>query len=281
VTGGNGTNAMVYGIGSAIPSPTVSAINANASDVSQSQGGLQIYGGTVVALSATASNALTYQWSYAVNGGASMVFQGGAGAIPGVNFSYGTNTIGNTYVWTLSVSNSQGSAQSQFALNVLAPPVASSSLTFAAQSGLVTAPFIIGTNGTTIYFYQLSETDGINSNGVAIYNFTITNAGNYEVQALVNAPNTGANSLYINIDSVPQDPTMVWDVALTSGFEERLVSWRGNGSTTANQFVPWIFNLATGSHQLIFYGREANTQLSDFAILPAPPTPPPPIIIGP
>jgi hypothetical protein len=259
--------------------PTVSAISANASDIDQSQTGLQIYGGTVVSFSATATNVLTYQWSYTVNGGSTVAFQNGSGAVPAVNFTFGTNTIGNTYVWTLSVSNTQGSAQSQLTLNVVSTPMASSGLTFAAQSGSITNPFVFGTNGTTVYFYQPIQTIGINGNGVAVYNFIITNAGNYEVQALVNAPNTGANSLYVNIDAVPQDPNMSWDILTTSGFEERLISWRGGGTDTANQFVPWIFPLAIGAHQILFYGREANTQLAGFSILPAPPTPPPPLII--
>jgi hypothetical protein len=153
------------------------------------------------------------------------------------------------------------------------------SLTFAAQSGLITAPFVLGTNGTTIYVYQPILTVGINSNGIAIYSFTITNAGNYEVQALVNAPNDAANSLYVNVDGVPQDPGMTWDVLITSGFEERLISWRGNGTDTSNQYVPWLLSLTKGLHQLEFYGREANTELAGFSILPAPPTPAPPLII--
>jgi len=265
--------------GSSNSLPTVSAISVNASDINQSQAGLQIYGGTVVSFSATAANALTYQWSYTVNGGSAVVFQSGSGAVPAVNFNFGTNTIGNTYVWTISVSNTQGSAQSQLTLNVVSPPVPSSSLTFAAQSGSISSPFVLGTNGTTIYVYQPIQTVGINGNGIATYNFTITNAGNYEVQALVNAPNDAANSMYVNVDGVPQDPGMTWDVLTTSGFEERLVSWRGNGTDTANQFVPWIFPLTNGVHQILFYGREANIELAGFSILPAPPTPAPPVII--
>jgi hypothetical protein len=274
--------AYQYSSGSTNVLPTVTAITANASDINQTQAGLQIYGGTVVSLSATANNASTYQWSYNVNGGPPVLFQAGSGAVPAANFSYGTNTIGNTYVWTLSVSNGQGSAQSQLTLNVVQPPVATSSLTFTAQSGSIAPPFVLGTNGTTIYVYQSAQTVGINGNGIATYSFIITNAGNYEVQALVNASTDGANSLYVNIDTIPQDPAMIWDVALTSGFENRLVSWRGTtGTDTANEYVPWIFYLTTGPHQIIFYGREPNTLLGGFSILQAPPTPPPPTVVGP
>jgi hypothetical protein len=162
----------------------------------------------------------------------------------------------------------------------VALPAALSGLTFAAEDGSITSPFVLGTNGAITFVYQPVQTVGINSNGVAVYNFTITNAGNYEIQALVNAPNAGANSMYVNVDGVPQDPGMIWDVLTTSGFEQRLISWRGNGTDTANQLVPWIFPLSNGVHQILFYGREPNTQLAGFSILQAPPTPAPPTVIG-
>jgi hypothetical protein len=109
--------------------------------------------------------------------------------------------------------------------------------------------------------------------GSATFSFNITNAGYYVIQAAVNAPDDSANSFYVNIDAEPQDPIMIWDIVMTGGFEQRLVSWRGNGSDTANQFVPKVFNLAQGAHQVIFRGREANVQLQGLSILqlPAPP----------
>ena len=50
-------------------------------------------------------------------------------------------------------------------------------------------------------------------------------------------------------------------------------SWRGTGTDTNNQYIPKIFSLATGSHQVIFAGREANTQLQGFSILQLPTAP--------
>ena len=66
---------------------------------------------------------------------------------------------------------------------------------------------------------------------------------------------------------------MIWDIPLTSGFEQRVASWRGNGTDVSNQFVPKVFNLSAGQHQLIIRGREANVLLTSFAIqsLPTPP----------
>lgn len=68
--------------------------------------------------------------------------------------------------------------------------------------------------------------------------------------------------------------TMIWDILpYTSGFQQRLVTWRGTGTGTNNQFIPKIFTLAAGPHQLIICGREANAQLETITILGVPQAP--------
>jgi hypothetical protein len=49
-----------------------------------------------------------------------------------------------------------------------------------------------------------------------------------------------------------------------------VVSWRGIGTDTNNQYQPKVFILTQGSHQLIVRGREAYCELQDLAILPYP-----------
>jgi hypothetical protein len=70
---------------------------------------------------------------------------------------------------------------------------------------------------------------------------------------------------------------MVWDVPVTTGFANQLVSWRGNGVVSSNslsgfnaQFAPKVFSLSAGAHQLIIVGREANVQLGQITVLPRP-----------
>ena len=110
-------------------------------------------------------------------------------------------------------------------------------------------PFTVTGN----YISQSVTSTTISATGEALYNFVITNAGNYVIQALVNAPNDSANSFYVNIDAQPVDPTMAWDIfPFTSGFQNDIVSWRGTGSDTNNQFNPKIFALTAGAHQIIF-----------------------------
>ena len=138
---------------------------------------------------------------------------------------------------------------------------------FSAIAGFVTSPF--GTN--TGYILQNVTTTGnptASGAGRAVYGFEITQAGNYVIAAWVNAVDTGADSVYINVDSEPTDPTMIWDVPLTSGFERRIASWRGNGSPGVAEFVPKVFNLSAGLHKLIVRGREPNARLDRFEITP-------------
>jgi hypothetical protein len=134
-----------------------------------------------------------------------------------------------------------------------------------APSGIVNAPFLISITN----IYQAVETD-LPGSGRAEYPFNLATAGNYVIQTTVNATNTGANSFFVNIDAEPQDPYMIWDIPVTAGFQQRVVSWRGNGTPEKDDFVPMVFALAQGAHQLIIRGREASTLLQDIIIMPYP-----------
>jgi hypothetical protein len=270
-TGGTGTTVSVSGTAT-VPPPVVAAISQSAADIDPNSPGLQVYAGSVVQYSGSASDPsglpLTWQWIYTVNGGPEVVLQSGAGTAAGVSFTYPANAIGDTYVWKLRVSNDSATAESDLTVGVEAPPPSSGTLTLQAPAGSLSPPFVV-TNG---YIYQPVSTD-VTNGGQAVYNFTITNAGSYLIQTLVNAPTVSANSFYVNIDAEPQDPTMIWDVPITTGFEQRVVSWRGNGTDTNNQFLPKVFSLSVGTHQLVIVGRAFNTQLEQFSLkaLPEPP----------
>jgi len=141
-----------------------------------------------------------------------------------------------------------------------------------AEDGTITEPFKVKDG----YIYQDKETTDPTKGGKATYQFTITNAGDYIVKATVKAPNGGADSFFVNIDAEPTSPTMIWDIAHTSSFAEKTVSWRGKGSANANgaQFNPKVFTLTAGEHTLIIRGREKNTQLDKISLIYQPvPTP--------
>ena len=180
------------------------------------------------------------------------------------------NVSAGTYSLTAMVVYDSGSTVASAAANATVaagrPP---SGLTFAADSGAISDPFV-ATNGT---IFQVVETDAMNG-GLAIYSFDLANGGDYLVSALVNAPSDTNNSLYVNTDDEPTDPLMIWDIPVSTGFVSRTVSWRGNGTEdpATAQYSPKVFTLTAGTHQLIIRGREANTTLSTISIQATPPT---------
>ncbi len=144
------------------------------------------------------------------------------------------------------------------------PAPAPSPLTFAADSGSYTTPFV-DNNGMLSQPVETSVTNG----GRAVYNFSITNSAKYLVSAEVIAPNDGANSFYVNIDAEPTDPLMIWDIPVCATLTNEFVSWRGNGTSdpTTAQYNPAVFYLTAGPHRLIVRGREANTTLGTISIV--------------
>ena len=136
---------------------------------------------------------------------------------------------------------------------------------FAAVNGIITSPFT--SSGGFVSQNVMTTGNPVTSGaGRAVYGFTITNAGNYLVSAMVDAPDTGADSLYVNVDAEPTDPTMIWDIPVTVGVERRTVAWRGAGSPTAPDFSPKVFALSAGVHRLIIRGREPGVRLQTIEI---------------
>jgi hypothetical protein len=141
---------------------------------------------------------------------------------------------------------------------------------FLASAATVTAPLVF----TNDYFHLESDMADVAAGGKAVFHFSITNAGDYQIESVVNAPDDNANSFFVNMDALPTDPDMIWDIEVTSGFEKRLVNWRGDGDASNGQFVPKTFKLGAGDHTLILVGREPDVRLKSVTIFPAPPEKP-------
>jgi hypothetical protein len=129
------------------------------------------------------------------------------------------------------------------------------SLSWAATDGIIGKPFA-AVDGNV---YQTVQTDEPAAGGKAQYRFYVANPGKYVISALVDAPNEGSNSLFINIDGEP-DLEMVWDIEVTKGFEERTAAWRSDGPQT-------VFELSQGEHELIIRGRESNTRIQRISLV--------------
>lgn len=140
-------------------------------------------------------------------------------------------------------------------------PEAADLVTIPASAGVLTAPLALKEGSIS----QPEQTE-LAGGGKAIFNFTVAKAGTYEIKGLVNAAGEDTNSFFINVDTPPEDPLMIWDIDVTTGFEERVVSWRGNGDANSDQFTPKHFTLTAGAHKLIVVGREATTLLKSISI---------------
>ena len=147
-----------------------------------------------------------------------------------------------------------------------AADVQSAGQLFPASAAVLTAPLVL-TNG---YVFLPGDQAELAEGGKAVFNFTITNAGNYVIETLVNADDESTNSFFVNVDAQPVDPDMIWDIQLTTGFEKRLVNWRGNGDSSTDEFTPKIFKFEPGAHTLVIIGREPGVLLKSVAIRAAP-----------
>jgi len=131
-------------------------------------------------------------------------------------------------------------------------------LQFKVEQCVVSQPFTLN-NGVV---RQVVETDNPGRGGRLVCTFNVEAAGDYIIKGVVRAPNNSSNSFFVNIDAEPAGPTMIWDITeLAPELAERTVSWRGNGSSSANQFSPKLFSLDVGTHQLIIRGREPHVEL--------------------
>jgi len=150
-------------------------------------------------------------------------------------------------------------------------------LSFPSYEGTITSPMVTNSGG---YIYETVDVSnegqqGVTNGGTATYFFNITNPGQYFVSANVLAESESSKSFWVNMDTMPVNPTMIWDVyPYSTNFQTVLVSWRGNSTTVTNdQYNPEIFNLSAGVHQLIVVGREDDVQLGQISILAVPPAP--------
>jgi hypothetical protein len=142
------------------------------------------------------------------------------------------------------------------------PPL--TGLSWPATNGVIALPF----TDTSNVVVQSGENDDPALGGSAAYKF-VCDAGLYQVKVNVSAPNTGANSAFVNFNTQPTTPDMIWDVVtVTSGFEDRYVSWRGpSGSPTLPDVPLKTWPLAAGTNTLIIRGREP-MQLAHITVEP-------------
>jgi len=182
------------------------------------------------------------------------------GRVSGAPFelSYTPQTVGRI-VLTARATDDFGATATSAPVTV---EVVLGGLWWEAENCQLSGPFAIANGAISQPVQTVDPLKG----GRAVYKFNLAAAGNYVVKALVSAPNTAANSLFVNIDGEPASPGMAWDIPVTTGSQERLASWRGTGTVDANQYAPKVFALAAGPHTLIVVGREANVLIDKIGV---------------
>jgi len=135
---------------------------------------------------------------------------------------------------------------------------------FEAEKGYLWGSFATE-NG---YLRQLFNVEKPWDGFLATYRFNVQQSGTYHIRARVSAPTIASNSFFVNMDQEPVDSSneMVWDVPPASGFQDTLISRRGAGSETNNEYKPITFNLSAGTHNFMIRGREADTLLDQICI---------------
>jgi hypothetical protein len=135
--------------------------------------------------------------------------------------------------------------------------------TWQAEDMLVESPFV----ATSTNVSQSVLTTDPAAGGRLRAKITIPDTGYYKLKSSINAPDSGANSAFVDWDQEPTSPTTIWDVqSLTTGFEDRYVSWRGNGTFDAPQFATNRWFLSAGERTIYVRGREAGMILNSFTL---------------
>jgi hypothetical protein len=150
-------------------------------------------------------------------------------------------------------------------------------LAWEAEHGTMLAPYV-ATCGVAAHCVR---TNGPAAGGRLSYRFVVNEAGPYVVQAFIAASKLAAppGAVYLNIDAEPTGPEMIWDVPGDAYYQERLASWRGSGTRQENEFVPVVFYLSEGDHELIIRGSSWGMRIDRIRIVPhestlSPPGPP-------
>lgn len=136
-----------------------------------------------------------------------------------------------------------------------------------AEAARVVAPFVVR-DGLVVQPGNVTGTP--TTGGRWEFDFALDEPTEVLVLARVNAPDTGSDSFFINFDTIPESPGMVWDIWSTAGLEDRLVRWRGTGDSDHPEFNPKWFPLSAGQHKLIIIGRESGAQLDSVQVLRRP-----------
>lgn len=174
-----------------------------------------------------------------------------------LTIAYAPTATGVTNLWLTLTDNSPQSGQT-VALSGKAYPLVDGYTFTPASNGLVESTVSQTwsiTNGV-IWAGQQCTTPA-NSARVTL-GVNVSNSQYFTLTARVNAPNDGANSMFVSWNAEANYTNDVWDVnPFFDGWVDKKVSKRGAGTFDTNEFDPMWYQLTAGTNVLTFYGREA------------------------
>lgn len=145
-----------------------------------------------------------------------------------------------------------------------------------ARNGTLVSPMAASAN---VISATGDSSSAVSTDGYALFGFTVASNGYYYLDVNARGETSGADSFYVQIDGVPVAQTNTWDILpATTGFENRVVSWRGGGTFDAPQYETNLWNLTTGNHLLAIFRREPGAAISNITLRAYSATPSPNLI---
>ena len=168
------------------------------------------------------------------------------------------NAVGTATI-TLSVNDGSGNTRStNFGVSVVARPAQLVYLPFEAEGGSIVAPMQRYTNSGVVYIGTTSS-----QQGTATVQFSVPVGGNYIIWARNLSVDSGHDSFFVSMDGseVPYHTALeTW----SSNWQWTRVNIGTSIGTVTDE--PRVFGLSSGTHTLVFRGREANCTLDQFII---------------
>jgi hypothetical protein len=209
----------------------------------------------------TLSGTATTSPPFSIVGGGSFNLASNASQTVTVRYSPTLVSSGDSGVVTLTAG---GGGTSTVSLSGSSWPLLG--LSFASTSGVLSGGYVVSNS----FIYTTSTVTDPTAGGQAVYHVNVTNPGYYLITNNAIASNQGSKSYYINFDSASSEPANVCDLQPPVGISTNyLVSWRGTGSPTNDQYMPNYWYLTSGIHVLNISSREAYAFVGSITIAPS------------
>ena len=201
-------------------------------------------GGTVTGAASTAA-------PFSIVGNANYAISGTDTTNITVRFS---PTAATNYVGTVTFTGGGGATAGVRGIGYIVQPTTAMTVT----NGTLVSPLVADSGN---FVSQPADTELADA-GYLVLGFTAPSNGNYFLESVVNAASAMNNSFWLEMNDNVADTADIWDInPITSGFQTRVVSARGNGTFDNPEFPTNVWTLSSGVNYVMVRGREPDAQL--------------------